>query len=301
MQIHDAHSHFFSRSFFDALAGLSPLDGTPEQLLSSVAEKTGMTIPEDDTDAHRDRWLAEMDRAGVERMVTFASAPAEAEAVAAAVAGSAGRLVGYTVVDPTAAGAAAFAETALTTLGLRGLLTFPAMHHVHPREDRFSAICEVAARHRAPVLVHCGLLKIKLRDLLGLPRAYDLSYADPLGVIPAAQAFPDVPFVLPHFGGGFLREALMAGDMCENILVDTSSSNAWMRTSPGSLSLADVFRSALEVFGPARILFGTDSCTFPRGWRDDVRDEQLTALSQAGADDAAVADIMGGNLARLLP
>ena len=50
-----------------------------------------------------------------------------------------------------------------------------------------------------------------------------------------------------------------------------------------------------------RILFGTDSSTFPRGWRTDVRDSQLAALEEAGANADQVERIMGGNLARLLP
>jgi len=140
-----------------------------------------------------------------------------------------------------------------------------------------------------------------LRDLFGIPRPYDLSFADPLHVVPAANRFRDVSFVLPHFGGGLLQNALLAGAQCENVLLDTSSSNDWMATLPSRPALADVFRSALGVFGAERLLFGTDSSTFPRGWRADIRDAQLAALEQAGAKAAQIEAVMGGNLARLLP
>ena len=151
------------------------------------------------------------------------------------------------------------------------------------------------------MLVHCGLLRVKLRDLFGIPRPYDLSFADPLHVVPAANRFRDVNFVLPHFGGGLLQNALLAGAQCENVLLDTSSSNDWMATLPSRPALADVFRSALGVFGAERLLFGTDSSTFPRGWRADIRDAQLAALAAAGATGAQIEAVTGGNLARLLP
>lgn len=300
MTIQDAHTHFFSHPFFATLAKLSPRDGEPAELIAEVAAKAGLEVPSTDVGAHRDRWLAEMDAAGVERMVTFASLPTEAEAVAEAARTSDGRLLGYTVVDPHAEGAPDFVERALGELGLRGLLTFPAMHHVHPSSKAFLAVCEVAAAHDAPVIVHCGILKVKLRDLFGLPRPYDLSFADPLGVVPAANAFPQIPFVIPHFGGGFFRETLMAADQCENVMVDTSSTNAWTATHPG-LDLAGVFRTTLEVMGAERILFGTDSSVFPRGYCTDRLDAQRQALEAAGATADQITAVLGGNLERLLP
>ena len=204
MTLQDAHTHFFSRPFFETLAKLSPLEGTPETLLAGVSARTGLELPGDDIAAHRDRWLAEMDAAGVERMVTFASLPPEAEAVAEAARTSSGRLLGYTLVNPAEDAAPAFVEKALGSMGFRGLLLFPAMHHVHPADERCFPLYELAATHAAPVIVHCGVLVVKLRDLLGLPRPYDLGpIAHPLGVVPAANRFPNVTFVLPHFGGGF--------------------------------------------------------------------------------------------------
>ncbi len=301
MQIQDAHTHFFSRPFFTALASLSPHKTDPEALVHDVATRAGLELPPDDVTLLRDRWLAQMDRHDVARMVSFASVPQEAEAVSAAARASGGRLIPYTLVNPTDSRAVAFTEQALGSLGFRGLLTFPALHHFHASDALFTPILELARKHRAPVIVHCGILRVKLRDLFGIPRTYDLSYAHPLDIVPAAQRFPEVTFVVPHFGGGFLGELLMAGRQCENIWLDTSSSNDWLATQPGRLGLPDVFRSALDAFGAERILFGTDSSTFPRGYRADIRDTQLAALAAAGATGAQVESVMGGNLARLLP
>jgi len=300
-QTQDAHTHFFSRSFYTTLASLSPRKTDPEALVREVVAAARLDLPDADTAAHRERWLTQMKTHDVARMVCFSSVPQEAEVVAAAARESGGRLLPYALINPTDSAAAGFAEKALGNMGFRGLLTFPAMHHFHVGDPLFTPILDALRRHKAPVIVHCGILRVKLRDLFGIPRPYDLSYANPLDIVPAAQRYPDVTFVVPHFGGGFLHELLMVGKQCENVWLDTSSSNDWMATMPGRYTLADAFRNTLDVFGAERILFGTDSSTFPRGWRADIRDTQLAALAQAGATEAQVASIMGGNLARLLP
>ena len=69
----------------------------------------------------------------------------------------------------------------------------------------------------------------------------------------------------------------MAADQCPNIHLDTSSSNGWIQYYPG-LTLDAVFRQALAVVGPSRLLFGTDSSFFPRGWQRAIFDAQLAAL-----------------------
>ena len=286
MRVVDFHSHFFSRPFFEALAAHSPRAGTVDEKLAGVVEATGIELPSADVATHLARWVAELDAKGVEHLVTFASLPEEAPAVAEAAASSGGRISAMALVNPRAEGAPERVAELLER-GFRGILTFPAMHHFHPGGEELRAVLAVLGERRAVCYVHCGLLIVKLRDLLGLPRQYDLSYANPLGVIPAANAFPQVPFVIPHFGAGFFREALLAGAQCQNVVVDTSSTNSWIHTQPAHLTLRDVFARSLSVFGPERILFGTDSNVFPVGWRAERLDEQreiLDGLEVSGAD-----------------
>jgi predicted TIM-barrel fold metal-dependent hydrolase len=109
-----------------------------------------------------------------------------------------------------------------------------------------------------------------------------------------------VPIIIPHFGAGFFREALMVAEMCANIYLDTSSSNGWMRYTPG-LTLAEVFRTAIDVLGADRLLFGTDSSFFPRGWNKVVYDAQQKALGDALIPPDARAKIVGGNFQKLFP
>ena len=95
-------------------------------------------------------------------------------------------------------------------------------------------------------------------------------------------------------------EALMLADLCPNVYLDTSSSNRWMRYHAPHLDLRAVFRQALEVAGPKRLLFGSDSSFFPRGWHYQIFEEQATALYELGLDEAGARAIFRENLMRIL-
>jgi hypothetical protein len=67
------------------------------------------------------------------------------------------------------------------------------------------------------------------------------------------------------------------------------------------LDLKAVFRRVLDVVGPTRILFGTDSSFFPRGWQRGIYDRQMAALDAVGVSAADAALISGDNFERLFP
>lgn len=300
MRIIDFHSHLFSRPFFEALAAQSPQEGGVEAKLAHLASRTGIELPSPDLAAHVARWIAELDGHGVEHLVSFASLPEEILTLAEAASLAKGRLTPFALVNPKAGPSPEQVQTLLAERGFGGVLLFPAMHHFHIGGEESTRLLEVLDAAAATVFVHCGLLVVKLRDLLGFPRMQNLDYANPLGIIPAANAFPRIHFVIPHFGAGFFRETLMAGAQCENVFVDSSSSNSWIATQPKKLTLASVFERALEVFGAERILFGTDSGVFPTGWRDDRLREQREALEACGAGKEEMEKIFAGNAERLL-
>jgi uncharacterized protein len=284
--INDAHCHFFSTRFFAPLGGDAALarlgwdaPGTPEALA--------------------DRWVAELDRQQVSRAALIASVPGDAASVAAAVHRHRERFVGFFMVDPTQLDAAEAASAAIAAGGLRAICLFPAMHRYSIQDDRAKVMFDVAASTPGTaVFVHCGVLSVGVRKKLGLPSLFDIRYGNPLDLHAVALAYPQVPIIVPHFGAGLLREALMLADLCPNVWLDTSSSNAWIKYV--GLTLADVFRRALTVVGPDRLLFGSDSSFFPRGWVRDVYDQQSAALDEIGATADAREKIFGGNFERLL-
>jgi uncharacterized protein len=286
--INDAHCHFFSTTFFAALGG------------DAALAKLGWEAPGEPA-ALADRWVAELDRHGVARASLIASVPGDAASVAAAVARHPGRFVGFFMVDPTRADAAAQAAAAIDRDRLRAICLFPAMHHFHVDDERAQPLFEVAAaRPGTAVFVHCGVLSVGVRRKLGLPSAFDVRFGNPLDLHPIANRYPQVPIIIPHFGAGLFREALMVGDLCPNVLFDTSSSNSWIKYHPG-LTLAEVFRRALDVIGADRLLFGSDSSFFPRGWVKDVYAQQSAALDEIGAGNEIRQKIFGGNMDRVLP
>ena len=61
-----------------------------------------------------------------------------------------------------------------------------------------------------------------------------------------------------------------------------------------------VFERTLGVFDPRRVLFGTDSCVFPRGWRHEVFLSQREAMGACGLDAGEKAQVLGGNAAHVL-
>jgi predicted TIM-barrel fold metal-dependent hydrolase len=89
----------------------------------------------------------------------------------------------------------------------------------------------------------------------------------------------------------------MLADLCPNVLLDTSSSNSWMRYE--ELDLQAVFRRALVVVGPHRLLFGTDSSFFPRGWQTAVFEAQAQALYELGLSAPDARSILADNFKRL--
>jgi len=88
----------------------------------------------------------------------------------------------------------------------------------------------VSGYSNAVVYVHCGMLSVGFRKKLGLPSHFDMRFSNPIDLHAVALSFPHLPFVIPHFGAGYFREALMVADMCPNIYFDTSSSNQWMKS-----------------------------------------------------------------------
>ena len=290
--VNDAHCHFFSPRFIAALA--AQRQRNPVQSIAEICRELEWDEP-GTPEALADRWTRAMDEHGVGRTVLIASAPGDEESVGAAVARHPERFVGYFMLDPSAPDAADRARRAVTELNLRGICLFPAMHHVGLDDDRVARVVEVAAGYpQTVVFVHCGLLSIGVRRKLGLPSRFDLRLGNPLTLSRLALAFPTVRFIVPHFGAGMLRELLMTAAVCPNVYADTSSSNSWIRHTPG-LSLEAVFSTALSVLGPARILFGTDSSFFPRGWQAGIYEEQMRVVDALGLNPADRASIFGRN------
>jgi uncharacterized protein len=296
--INDAHCHFFSEQFFATL-GRQRATGT-QQSAASVISDLGWDAPGSPEDL-ADRWAQELDRKGVGRAALIASVPGDEASVGRAIARHPARFVGFSMIDPTAEDACTRTETALETLGIRAICLFPAMQRYSLHDPRVAAVVDIAGRHTGTaVFVHCGALSVGVRKKLGLPSRFDVRFGNPLDLHALAADHPQVPFIIPHFGAGLLHEALLVADLCPNVHLDTSSTNRWTAYYP-SLTLAAVFRQALQVVGPDRLLFGSDSSFFPRGWNEPVYLAQVSALLSENVDESIRQRIFSGNFDRLFP
>lgn len=300
LRLIDAHTHFFSHQFFQTFARQAQHNLPAEAPLTAVAERLGVEIPPDDPTQLAQRWVSEMDKYGIDQLVMFTSVPGDHPSVATAVRAFPERIIGYLMLDPAQPNAPELVREGVQRYGLKGVTLFPAMHHFHASDERLYPLYQAATDLKIPVFVHFGVLKIGIRDKLGLPNIFDLRYADPIDLHKAAIDFPGLPFIIPHFGCGYFREALMLGAQAPNVYVDTSSSNTWLTYMPSHLDLKTVFAKTLQVFGPQRLLFGTDSNVFPRGWRQDILHQQMEILRELQTTQEAAAQILGGNIARLL-
>jgi predicted TIM-barrel fold metal-dependent hydrolase len=286
--IADAHVHFFSRHFFEILAAQKPgltLEGIQNQL--------DWHFPPAAPEALAETWARELDRHAVDQAALIASIPGDHESVTAAVRAHPDRFLAFAMVNPQNWKPETFSDIRVACL-------FPAMHGYSIQDEIVEPVLAWAAQGRRAVFVHCGALSVGFRQKLGLPSAFDLRLSNPVDLHIVAARHSNVSFIVPHFGAGYFREALMLADLCPNVYLDTSSSNRWMRYHAPHLDLRAVFRQALEVAGPKRLLFGSDSSFFPRGWHYQVFEEQATALYELGVDLAAARLIFGENLLRIL-
>lgn len=281
----DAHTHFFSRRFFDSLAAQSG------KSVHDIAAKLGWHLPPEDPAELARTWAAELDRYGISRAALIASVPGDESSVLAAEEACPGRFLRFAMMNP-------MVDDALPPW-LDAMCLFPAMHRYSIRDARVSPLLDQAAAQGSAVFVHCGVLSVGVRGKLGLPSPFDMRFSNPLDLHSIALQHPKMRFIIPHFGAGYLREALMLGDLCPNVYLDTSSSNSWMRYEV--LDLKTVFRRALDTLGAGRLLFGTDSSFFPRGWNSGIFEAQTRALLDLGISSSDARLILGENLEGIFP
>ncbi len=185
-------------------------------------------------------------------------------------------------------------ERAVKKLGLKGYKVIASSQR-RPIDDKsIYPLWDMAEKLGVPVIIHFGVLGG------GGGMALDLRNMNPLTLWEVAKMFPRIPFVVPHFGAGYLRELLQLCWSCPNVYMDTSGSNRWMRWMPFQIGLKGIFMKAIETVGPDRLIFGSDSSYFPRGFSLPYLREQLKACRSLGLEEGSIEKIFCKNAAKLL-
>jgi predicted TIM-barrel fold metal-dependent hydrolase len=293
LPVNDAHVHFFSHDFYSALARQKKIENA-----QALAPLLNWEIPPPDSVGLAERWVAELTSRGVGRVCLISSTHGDEQSVSAAVSAYPDRFYGYFMLDPLQPDALDRLKAAATNPSLHCVCLFPAMHTFSIADQRLVPMLEIISDHRLAVFVHCGAISLGVRKKLGLLSQFNMRFSNPLDLHPVALHFPQIRFVVPHFGAGLFREALMLADLCPNVYLDTSSSNRWMLYE--GLDLRSVFRRAVDLLGIERLLFGTDSSFFPRGWHSAIFDQQVKALYELGLNEQQAERILRLNLESFL-
>jgi predicted TIM-barrel fold metal-dependent hydrolase len=185
-------------------------------------------------------------------------------------------------------------EYAVKKLMLKGYKIIASSQKEPIDEKSLYPVWEMAEKLEIPILIHFGILGG------GGGMALNLRNMNPLTLWEVAKMFPRIPFVIPHFGAGYLKELLQLCWSCPNIFVDTSGSNRWMRWMPFEINLKQLFRKIIETIGSDRLIFGSDSSYFPRGFSLQYLREQLRICRSIGLEEENIEKIFQKNAAKLL-
>lgn len=244
--------------------------------------------PDDVTQANR--WAAEADKYGL-RAVGFVTGGGN-DNLAKIVDLYPDKFIGFAHHNPFGDDAAAELKRAVNELGLKGYkLLAPSINR--PIEDEAAyPVWEMCAELDIPVLIHFGIQG-------GGGGIATHENINPLKLHNIAKDFPDVNFVVPHFGCAWIRETLQLCWACANVSIDTCGSNQWVRWVDGDWTVKKLFRKYMETIGPERIIFGTDSSYFPRGFAIRYLQDQIRDCRELGMTHEQLQMIFGGNAAKL--
>ncbi len=294
-EVLDFHAHFV----VPGARGRMPT-GNPEELTYAqrqyawMLEAWDFPPPEEEVPEparNLERWIREMNNKNVAGIV-FVTGPGSAF-MGEAQKAYPDRVFAFSHVSPDDPEAAQKLHEDLDVHGLKGFKTFGPRFE-HALDDRqYWPLWEMLAERHLPVLIHYGVLGG------GGGTVFHPSMS-PLTIAPVARAFPELPIVVPHFGAGYWGDLLQLAWAYENVFVDTSGSNQWIRWMPYPLTLGDLLRKAYETMGPDRIIFGTDSQYFPRGFVERYLQDLVREAAYAGIPRAELHRILYGNAWKLL-
>jgi len=191
------------------------------------------------------------------------------------------KIIGFCTVNPLEPGAPGEVERCLIA-GFQGVGEL-AWYTDDPGEDLtyfLSPLAELSQHFRVPLLLH-------MNDPVGAPYPGKATIRLEI-VYRVLQNFPEVDWILAHWGGGFPFYGLLkkeAPEVLRRVWFDTAASPYLYRP--------EIYRLAAEMVGPEKILFGSDYPLLP------VK-RYLKEMEDANLPKDWRTMILGQNLARLL-
>jgi hypothetical protein len=292
IEVIDAHAHFMTAGSMKAWSQRGRSMTSFAKRTQTRTDMKSIDFPDEDFDAGQ-KWADELDGYGVSS-VGFMIGPETYDEFMESRRRFPGYFLGYLNVQPNDPDAPQKIRSAAED-GFLGIKLYPSSWRgIHVYDEQLYPIYEEAKKQKMVVFCHFGV---------SIGGEADLRSGNPIDIQIPARDFTDVNFIIAHFGAGWFRELLLLQYQTDNVYMDSSGSNVWMKYLPQDLTIKDVFRHAIRAGGPDKILFGTDSTFFPRGFRFNILEEQFNAVQSLKKDglidDEGLEKIFGGNLKRL--
>ena len=286
----DAHTHLFTVGLLEEFLASQPPEAMTrfrEALKERKLGRRGGELPDMTPDECAGWYVDRLHAAGVARAVVMSVMP-DVEWMRDFISAARGHVSALCNVDPRDPASPALLEREVEA-GFRGVKLLPVNRCYRLSEPECRPLFAKAAELGVAVTVHYGVTV----DPTG-----DLRYADPIDLSPVARDFPEVPFVIAHFGAGWLDSVLRLGYQCANVCVDSSGTNNWMDHHVPRMTLPEVFERALTALGPERVLFGTDAGT-TAPYRTWIARQQMGVLDQLGLSKGDRDLVLRGNAVRI--
>jgi predicted TIM-barrel fold metal-dependent hydrolase len=283
MEVHmiiDIHRHplaekWYSPNFWNGFARM-----VVPMLVKTGIPATTETVMHDFFPIHYDTdgavHLSKMDEAGIDKTTMFlydvgllAGEPEvlieqQNQAVLDMAKRHPDRIIPFVHLDPRRPGAADFVRKCVEEGGARGLKLHPSSGF-NPSDIDTLLLIEAIADFDIPVLTHTG------------PPIPPTSsrYCAPVYLDEMLLRFPEVNVIAAHMAPGHSEELFVLGWQRPNLYTDLS---AWqVRSMTDFAHFARTVRSALDLMGPEKVMFGTDSPWFwsmmsEKDWVQAVRD-----------------------------
>jgi predicted TIM-barrel fold metal-dependent hydrolase len=285
----DAHVHLFS---LPLLMEMAERPETPKRFKQALKEgkwgrRQAETLPDMTAEEIAPWYIERLSAANVAKALIVSVLP-DSQYMRDFILAANGHVHALCNVDPRDPLAAELLEREMAA-GFRGVKLYPVNRCYRLSDPACRPFFEKANELGANMIIHYGVTV----DPTG-----DLNFADPLDLSPVARDFPELKFVIAHFGAGWLDSVLRLAYQCKNVCVDTSGTNNWMDYYVPKMTLAEVFERALMALGPERVLFGTDSGT-TAPYRTWIRFMQQRTLEEMGLSAGDRDLILRGNASRI--
>ncbi|MHA2140609.1 MAG: amidohydrolase family protein [Candidatus Thorarchaeota archaeon] len=291
IEVIDGHAHFITYNWVKERFSDPEIRERARQRVSFQTDMKEFSLPDEPWDTG-EMWIKELDKYGISA-IGMMIGPENRDEFLATRKKYPGRFMGYANVNPALDDAVETVKRAGKD-SFQGIKLYPSAWDFPVYDDHVYPIYEEALRQKLLVILHFGIT---------IGSAANLRYGNPLDIQKPAQDFPDLNFMIAHFGAGFFREVLMLFYQTHNVVVDSSGSNMWMTYLPYDLTITKIYEKALKAGGSCRIIFGTDSSFFPRGFRYNILEEQYNAVKslcpQLCYTEEDVDLIFNGNIKRL--